>query len=229
MSFILTTYNYRRWTPLPFVARITPPPRNGTQEVSLHQTVRGPVLRCHNLARPSSHPPSHPPSHHPISSYSPMRTTPAPRKGGKCGQWACKVCPQCLFSSSTRRDERPSLALFSSFRGEGASPTAHPRWKRDSGSFPAHLHPPFLEMDTEGFLPPHYSPLETTPPPPLPCSTCESFAYLLLDREAETSIKYFALQLFTVPTVSGHLARNHRLIQRLSIMHRLSLLLSRRV
>jgi len=40
-------------------------------------------------------------------------------------------------------------------------------------------------------------------------------AYLLVDREAETSIKYFALQLFTVPSVSGHLARNHRLIQRL--------------
>ena len=40
-------------------------------------------------------------------------------------------------------------------------------------------------------------------------------AYLLADREAETSIKYFALQLFTVPSVSGHLARSHRLIQRL--------------
>lgn len=40
-------------------------------------------------------------------------------------------------------------------------------------------------------------------------------AYLLVDREAETSIKYFALQLFTVPSVSGHLVRNHRLIQRL--------------
>ncbi|KDR68822.1 hypothetical protein GALMADRAFT_1032198 [Galerina marginata CBS 339.88] len=40
-------------------------------------------------------------------------------------------------------------------------------------------------------------------------------AYLLVDREAETSIKYFALQLFTVPSVSGHIARNHRLVQRL--------------
>ncbi|KAF4623369.1 hypothetical protein D9613_001400 [Agrocybe pediades] len=40
-------------------------------------------------------------------------------------------------------------------------------------------------------------------------------AYLLVDREAETSIKYFALQLFTVPSVSGHMARNHRLVQRL--------------
>jgi len=40
-------------------------------------------------------------------------------------------------------------------------------------------------------------------------------AYPLVDRQAETSIKYFALQLFTVPSVSGHIARNHRLIQRL--------------
>ncbi|KAF9481254.1 hypothetical protein BDN70DRAFT_876575 [Pholiota conissans] len=40
-------------------------------------------------------------------------------------------------------------------------------------------------------------------------------AYLLVDREAETSIKYFALQLFTVPSVSGHIVRNHRLLQRL--------------
>uniref|UniRef100_A0A8H8CS44 E3 ubiquitin-protein ligase n=1 Tax=Psilocybe cubensis TaxID=181762 RepID=A0A8H8CS44_PSICU len=40
-------------------------------------------------------------------------------------------------------------------------------------------------------------------------------AYLLVDREAETSIKYFALQLFTVPSVSGHIARNHKLVQRL--------------
>lgn len=43
-------------------------------------------------------------------------------------------------------------------------------------------------------------------------------AYLLVDREAETSIKYFALQLFTVPSVSGHIARNHRLIQRLLLI-----------
>ena len=40
-------------------------------------------------------------------------------------------------------------------------------------------------------------------------------AYLLVDREAETSIKYFALQLFTVPSVSGHIARNHHLVSRL--------------
>lgn len=40
-------------------------------------------------------------------------------------------------------------------------------------------------------------------------------AYLLVDREAETSIKYFALQLFTVPSVSGHIARNHSLVSRL--------------
>jgi len=40
-------------------------------------------------------------------------------------------------------------------------------------------------------------------------------AYLLVDREAETSIKYFALQLFTVPSVAGHIARNHKLVQRL--------------
>ncbi|KIY52668.1 hypothetical protein FISHEDRAFT_34734 [Fistulina hepatica ATCC 64428] len=33
-------------------------------------------------------------------------------------------------------------------------------------------------------------------------------AYLLVDREAETSIKYFALQLFTTPSVAYHLARN---------------------
>lgn len=43
-------------------------------------------------------------------------------------------------------------------------------------------------------------------------------AYLLVDREAETSIKYFALQLFTVPSVSGHIARNHRLIHRLLLI-----------
>ncbi|KIK56391.1 hypothetical protein GYMLUDRAFT_1016120 [Collybiopsis luxurians FD-317 M1] len=40
-------------------------------------------------------------------------------------------------------------------------------------------------------------------------------AYLLVDREAETSIKYFALQLFTVPSVASHIVRNHRLISRL--------------
>ncbi|KAG6810828.1 hypothetical protein H0H92_010152 [Tricholoma furcatifolium] len=40
-------------------------------------------------------------------------------------------------------------------------------------------------------------------------------AYLLVDREAETSIKYFALQLFTVPSVALHVVRNHKLISRL--------------
>ncbi|KAJ7725312.1 hypothetical protein B0H16DRAFT_1384303 [Mycena metata] len=40
-------------------------------------------------------------------------------------------------------------------------------------------------------------------------------AYLLVDREAETSIKYFALQLFTVPSASGHVARNHHLVARI--------------
>ena len=40
-------------------------------------------------------------------------------------------------------------------------------------------------------------------------------AYLLVDREAETSIKYFALQLFTVPTVASHIVRYHDLVTRL--------------
>lgn len=40
-------------------------------------------------------------------------------------------------------------------------------------------------------------------------------AYLLVDREAETSIKYFALQLFTVPSVAAHVVRHHRLVSRL--------------
>ncbi|KAJ4001502.1 hypothetical protein F5050DRAFT_1724324 [Lentinula boryana] len=40
-------------------------------------------------------------------------------------------------------------------------------------------------------------------------------AYLLVDREAETSIKYFALQLFTVPSVASHIVRHHKLITRL--------------
>lgn len=40
-------------------------------------------------------------------------------------------------------------------------------------------------------------------------------AYLLIDREAETSIKYFALQLFPVPSVALHIVRNHKLISRL--------------
>jgi E3 ubiquitin-protein ligase UBR1 len=40
-------------------------------------------------------------------------------------------------------------------------------------------------------------------------------AYLLVDREAETSIKYFALQLFTVPSVALHIVREHRIVSRL--------------
>ncbi|KAF7365509.1 E3 ubiquitin-protein ligase [Mycena venus] len=40
-------------------------------------------------------------------------------------------------------------------------------------------------------------------------------AYLLVDREAETSIKYFALQLFTVPSASAHIVRNHKLVSRI--------------
>ncbi|KAL1733010.1 hypothetical protein EV714DRAFT_205521 [Schizophyllum commune] len=40
-------------------------------------------------------------------------------------------------------------------------------------------------------------------------------AYLLVDREAETSIKYFALQLFTTPTVASHLARQHKIVTRI--------------
>lgn len=40
-------------------------------------------------------------------------------------------------------------------------------------------------------------------------------AYLLTDREAETSIKYFALQLFTVPSVALYLVRNHNIVSRL--------------
>lgn len=40
-------------------------------------------------------------------------------------------------------------------------------------------------------------------------------AYLLVDREAETSIKYFALQLFTTPTVASHLARHHKIVTRI--------------
>jgi E3 ubiquitin-protein ligase UBR1 len=40
-------------------------------------------------------------------------------------------------------------------------------------------------------------------------------AYLLVDREAETSIKYFALQLFTVPSVANHIVRHHNVVTRL--------------
>ncbi|KZT09063.1 uncharacterized protein LAESUDRAFT_723368 [Laetiporus sulphureus 93-53] len=39
--------------------------------------------------------------------------------------------------------------------------------------------------------------------------------YLLVDREAETSIKYFALQLFTVPSVALYIVRQHNIISRL--------------
>lgn len=43
-------------------------------------------------------------------------------------------------------------------------------------------------------------------------------AYLLVDREAETSIKYFALQLFTVPSVAIHVVTQHKLVFRLLSM-----------
>ncbi|KAI0063243.1 hypothetical protein BV25DRAFT_1824839 [Artomyces pyxidatus] len=39
--------------------------------------------------------------------------------------------------------------------------------------------------------------------------------YLLVDREAETSIKYFALQLFTVPSVAVHIVRHYEIVSRL--------------
>ncbi|KAI0078524.1 hypothetical protein K474DRAFT_1619295 [Panus rudis PR-1116 ss-1] len=39
--------------------------------------------------------------------------------------------------------------------------------------------------------------------------------YLLVDREAETSIKYFALQLFTVPSVALYIVRQHNMVSRL--------------
>lgn len=40
-------------------------------------------------------------------------------------------------------------------------------------------------------------------------------SYLLVDREAENSVKYFALQLFTVPTIASHLVRYEGIIDRL--------------
>ena len=40
-------------------------------------------------------------------------------------------------------------------------------------------------------------------------------SYLLSDREAETSIKYFALQLFTVPSIAAHIVRQNSIISRL--------------
>ncbi|TFY79159.1 hypothetical protein EWM64_g4852 [Hericium alpestre] len=39
--------------------------------------------------------------------------------------------------------------------------------------------------------------------------------YLLSDREAETSIKYFALQLFTVPSVALHIVKHYDIVARL--------------
>lgn len=40
-------------------------------------------------------------------------------------------------------------------------------------------------------------------------------SFLLIDREAETSVKYFALQLFTVPSIASHIVRTYNLIPRL--------------
>ena len=41
-------------------------------------------------------------------------------------------------------------------------------------------------------------------------------SYLLVDREAETSIKYFAVQLFTVPSIALHIVRQlNNIINRL--------------
>ncbi|KAK2464879.1 hypothetical protein APHAL10511_002955 [Amanita phalloides] len=40
-------------------------------------------------------------------------------------------------------------------------------------------------------------------------------SYLLIDREAETSIKYLALQLFTVPSVAAHVVKSYKLVNRL--------------
>jgi E3 ubiquitin-protein ligase UBR1 len=40
-------------------------------------------------------------------------------------------------------------------------------------------------------------------------------AYLLVDRDAETSIKYIALQLFTVPSIALAVVREHNVISRL--------------
>ncbi|GJJ13832.1 hypothetical protein Clacol_008089 [Clathrus columnatus] len=40
-------------------------------------------------------------------------------------------------------------------------------------------------------------------------------SFLLIDREAETSVKYFALQLFTVPSIAAYIVRNHGIIPRL--------------
>ncbi len=40
-------------------------------------------------------------------------------------------------------------------------------------------------------------------------------SYLLVDREPENSIKYFALRLFTVPSIAQHIVRNHNVVSRL--------------
>ena len=40
-------------------------------------------------------------------------------------------------------------------------------------------------------------------------------AYLLVDREAETSTKYFALQVFTVPSVALYIVRQYNVVHRL--------------
>src|SRR6266581_1947429 len=40
-------------------------------------------------------------------------------------------------------------------------------------------------------------------------------AYLLVDREAETSIKYFALQLFTVPSAALHIVQFYNIVSRI--------------
>ncbi|KAF8584966.1 hypothetical protein K439DRAFT_1633097 [Ramaria rubella] len=40
-------------------------------------------------------------------------------------------------------------------------------------------------------------------------------SFLLIDRDADTSVKYFALQLFTVPSIAAHVVRNHGIIPRL--------------
>jgi E3 ubiquitin-protein ligase UBR1 len=39
--------------------------------------------------------------------------------------------------------------------------------------------------------------------------------YLLVDREAETSIKYFALQLFTVPSAALHIVQYYNIVTRI--------------
>jgi E3 ubiquitin-protein ligase UBR1 len=43
-------------------------------------------------------------------------------------------------------------------------------------------------------------------------------SYLLVDREADTSIKYFALQLFTVPSAALHVVQHYEMISRVLAM-----------